>query len=96
MHFSGKVSDKKVLIVDDMITTGGTIVKAAQLLYNQGAQSVRVAATHGVFTKDALLRIEASCITQVYVTNTLIQTRTSGKITVVDITPFIQKIMQAQ
>lgn len=89
----GDVRGKRVLIVDDMITTGGTIIKAAQLLYDHGAHSVRVAATHGLFAGNAIKHLEESSIEQIYVTDTLKQSKLSKKITVADITPFIQKIV---
>lgn len=93
--FTGDVHGKKVLIVDDMITTGSTVIQAAQLLHKHGAQSVRVAATHGVFAGDALKAIEESAIEKVYVTNTLIkQVQFSEKLSVVDISEFLQGIMK--
>ncbi len=89
----GDVKNKRVLIVDDMITTGSTIIKAAQLLYDKGATSVRVAATHGLFTQDALSRLEESNIEHISVTNTLKQTHHSDKVNVTDITSFIHHIV---
>lgn len=53
----------------------------------------RVAATHGVFSGDALARLEESGIEQIYVTNTLIQ-KHSPWVRVVDISPFIQALMK--
>jgi ribose-phosphate pyrophosphokinase len=94
MHISGDVRGKRVLIVDDMITTGNTILEAARLLFEQGAMSVRVAATHGLFTGDARERLQQSAIEKIYVTNSLPQQRATDKITVVDIAPFIQEILQ--
>ena len=94
MKISGDVRGKHALIVDDMITTGNTILEAAHLLFEHGALSVRVAATHGLFTGDARAKLEASRIEKIYVTNSLLQKQTSDKITVVDIAPFIEEIMQ--
>lgn len=94
MHFEGEVQGKRVLIVDDMITTGSTIIQAAQLLHDHGAQSIRVAATHGVFAHGALSSLERSIIEKVSITNTLAQTQTSPKVSVVNIAPFIQKILE--
>ncbi len=55
------VSGKKVAIVDDIIATGGTIVKATEHLKSQGAIEVYAACTHGLFTKNALPRLQKVC-----------------------------------
>ena len=55
------VSDKKVAIVDDIIATGGTIVKATEHLKSQGAKEVYAACTHGLFAKNALSRLKHVC-----------------------------------
>jgi len=55
------VKDKKVAIVDDIISTGGTIVKAAEQLKKQGAAMIYAVCTHGVFAANALPRLEAAC-----------------------------------
>lgn len=62
---------KKVLIVDDMISTGGTIIAAAQALKDAGAVSVSVACTHGVFVNNALERLTGSFLDNVLCCNTL-------------------------
>ncbi len=64
------VQGKQVVIVDDVITTGGTIVEAARLLKRHGAASVTAACTHGLFLRDAFERIKA--VTDgIYSTDTL-------------------------
>ncbi|UCF07799.1 MAG: ribose-phosphate diphosphokinase [Thermoplasmata archaeon] len=55
------VSGKKVAIVDDIIATGGTIVKATEQLKSQGALEVHAACTHGLFTKNAIRRLKNVC-----------------------------------
>ncbi|UCE37528.1 MAG: ribose-phosphate diphosphokinase [Thermoplasmata archaeon] len=55
------VSGKKVAIVDDIIATGGTIVKATEQLKSQGADEVYAACTHGLFAKNALPRLKSVC-----------------------------------
>jgi ribose-phosphate pyrophosphokinase len=52
---------KKVAIVDDIISTGGTIVKAAEQLKKQGANKIYAVCTHGVFAANAIPRLEAAC-----------------------------------
>lgn len=55
------VSGKKVAIVDDIIATGGTIVKATEQLKSQGATEVYAACTHGLFAKNALSKLQNVC-----------------------------------
>ena len=62
---------KRVLIVDDMISTGGTIVAAAQALREAGAESVAVACTHGVFVNNAIEKLTGSALDAVLCCNTL-------------------------
>ena len=62
---------KNILIVDDMISTGGTIVAAKQALKEAGAKSVSVACTHGVFVNNALERLTGNSLDAVLCCNTL-------------------------
>src|SRR6185437_11328928 len=67
----GDVDGRCCLLIDDMIDTGGSIAKAADLLFDNGATDVIVAATHGVFSAPATDRLKNSRISEVVVTNTL-------------------------
>ncbi|MBQ6087041.1 MAG: ribose-phosphate pyrophosphokinase [Bacteroidales bacterium] len=67
----GDVEGKNVVIVDDMIDTAGTLCKAATLLMERGALSVRACATHAVLSGKAYDNINASPLTAVYVTDTI-------------------------
>ncbi|HWB88394.1 MAG TPA: ribose-phosphate diphosphokinase [Acidimicrobiia bacterium] len=71
LSMSGKVTDRHVVIVDDMIDTAGTVTNAAAMVKEYGARSVRVAATHGIFSDPALDRIKNAPLDEVIVTNTL-------------------------
>ncbi len=71
MHIIGDVADQDCLIVDDLIDTGGTLVKAAEALLEQGAKSVRACATHAVLSGPAVERIENSQLEEVVVTNSI-------------------------
>ncbi len=67
----GNVAGKVCLVVDDMIDTGGTIVKAAEALKNAGASGVIVAATHAVFSHPAVEVLNSPHISRLIVTDTL-------------------------
>jgi len=71
MHIIGDVAGQHCLIVDDLIDTAGTLVKAAEALLGQGAKSVRACATHAVLSGPAVERIEQSGIEEVIVTNSI-------------------------
>ena len=71
MHIIGDVEGRHCLIVDDLIDTAGTLVKAAEALLEKGAESVTACATHAVLSGEAVERIEASNILEVVVTNSI-------------------------
>ena len=67
----GEVEGKNIVIVDDLIDTAGTLVKAAEVLMEKGAASVRACATHAVLSGPAYDRISNSCLKEVFVTDTI-------------------------
>ncbi|MBM3685620.1 MAG: ribose-phosphate diphosphokinase [Actinobacteria bacterium] len=87
----GDVRDRICIVVDDMIDTGGTIVKAADTLFDNGAAEVIVAATHGILSEPAAERLQASRISEVVVTNTLPipPDRQFEKLTILSIAPLL-------
>ncbi len=89
----GEVKDRVCVVVDDMIDTGGTIVKAADTLFEQGAADVIVTATHGVLSDPATERLKNSRISEVIVTDTLTiePEKRIDKLTVLPIAPLIAK-----
>jgi ribose-phosphate pyrophosphokinase len=89
----GAVEGKTCVLVDDMIDTGGTITKAADLLFENGAADVLVTATHGVLSGPAMDRLKNSRLCEVVVTNTLPidDSRRFDKLTVLSIAPLIAR-----
>ena len=71
MNIIGDVKDKKVILVDDMIDTGGTIVNAAKALSDRGAIEVYACCTHGVLSGGAIQKIKDSAITELVMLNTV-------------------------
>lgn len=89
----GNVEGRTCLMVDDLIDTGGTILKAAQALRDHGASKVVVAATHAVFSGPAIERLSNECIDEVVVTDTLPITaeKQFDSLTVLPIAPLIAR-----
>jgi ribose-phosphate pyrophosphokinase len=71
LHVVGEVKGRTALIIDDMIDTAGTLVKAAEALDAKGADAVLASATHAVLSGPAVERIQASPLREVVVTNTI-------------------------
>jgi ribose-phosphate pyrophosphokinase len=98
LSMSGKVTDRHVVIVDDMIDTAGTVCNAAEMVKDYGALSVRIAATHGIFSDPALDRIKNAPIEEVIVTNTLPVSEdvaSMDKVKVLSIAPILAETLQA-
>ena len=83
MELIGDVTGKNVVLVDDMVDTAGTLTKAADLMMERGALSVRAICTHPVLSGDAYKRIEASSLEELIVTDTIPLTQECSKIRVV-------------
>jgi ribose-phosphate pyrophosphokinase len=93
----GEVKGKDVLLVDDVISTAGTIVHAANFMKEKGARSIRVAATHGAFAGDALKLINESAIEEVIITDTIRPRQEvvkNKKITIVSVAPLLSEAMR--
>lgn len=94
----GEVEGKNVVIVDDMIDTAGTLTKAADILMEKGAKSVRACATHAILSGPAYDRINASKLSEVYVTDTIPLTSNpdvdKSKIKVVSMTETFARIIR--
>ena len=79
MTLIGDVKDKNVIIMDDIIDTAGTMVKAGQVMMDSGAKSVRAFATHAVCSGPAMERIENSVFEEVVVTDSIPLPPTASK-----------------
>ncbi len=71
MKIIGKVKGKNVIIVDDMVDTAGTLCKAANLIMEEGAQSVRAIVTHGVMSGNAIDNVMNSALEQIVFTDSI-------------------------
>ncbi|MGB0165409.1 MAG: ribose-phosphate pyrophosphokinase, partial [Luteibaculum sp.] len=85
MILVGDVKGKDVILVDDIIDTAGTITKAADLMMDKGANSVRALCTHPILSGPAYERIEESALSELVVTDTIPLKRESPKIKTVGV-----------
>ncbi len=93
----GEVSGKTAIIIDDMISTGGTLIEAAAQLRERGATAVFAAAVHGVFADGALAQIAESRIERLWVTDTLLidpAQATDGRIAILSVAPLLAQAIQ--
>jgi ribose-phosphate pyrophosphokinase len=98
MHIVGEVEGQHCLIVDDLIDTGGTLVKGVEALLGQGAKSVRACATHAVLSGPAVERIGKSEIVEVVVTNSIPLSKAGAKcskIRVLSVAPLLAQAIQS-
>jgi ribose-phosphate pyrophosphokinase len=98
MHIIGSVEGRDCLIIDDLIDTAGTLVKAAEALIQQGARSVTACATHAVLSGDAAERIEKSDLKEVVFSNSIPlrkDARRTGKIRVLSVGPLLARAVQS-
>ena len=83
VNIIGNVDGKDVLLVDDLIDTGGTFVEAIKALKKHGARRIFGAVTHPVFSGDALKKIHASQLEKLYVSDTIVLSGKSDKVKII-------------
>ena len=93
MELIGEVEGKNVILVDDMIDTGGTLAHAANLMMERGAQSVRAVCTHALLSGNAYEKIENSALTELIVSDTIPLKKVTSKIKVVSCAPLFADVM---
>jgi len=93
----GEVEGRDIVIIDDMIDTAGTLCKAADVLMEMGARSVRACATHGVLSGPAIERICKSALKEVIISDTIPHTpeQLCDKITTVSIAPLFAEVIDS-
>ncbi|MDK9693768.1 MAG: ribose-phosphate pyrophosphokinase [Sulfurimonas sp.] len=93
MNIIGNVEGKDVIMIDDMVDTAGTMVKAATALKNKGATSVMACATHGVLSGKAYENLENGELDELIVTNTLV-CKPHDKIIVLTVAPLFAEVIR--
>jgi ribose-phosphate pyrophosphokinase len=94
MRLIGDVAGKNVVLVDDLIDTGGTIAAAANLIMEKGAKSVRAMITHPVLSGKAYERVENSALTELVVCDTIPLKQQSDKIKVLSVAPLFARAIR--
>ena len=95
MELIGEVEGKNVIIVDDMVDTAGTLTKAADLMVERGAKSVRAICTHALLSGNAFERIEKSKLSELIVTDTIPEKKKSNKIKVLTCANLFADVMHS-
>ncbi|MBC8306337.1 MAG: ribose-phosphate pyrophosphokinase [Pelagibacterales bacterium] len=95
MLLIGDVKGKDVVLVDDMVDTAGTLTRAAELMIESGANSVRAICTHGVFSGPAYERIDKSPLTEIAVTDTITKDHKSNKVNIISIADLFASSIEA-
>jgi len=93
MELTGDVQGRNVILVDDMIDTGGTLAKAADVMIERGALSVRAICTHAILSGNAYEKIENSSLTELIVTDSIPLKRPSDKIRVLSCAELFADVM---
>lgn len=94
MTVIGNVKGKDVVIVDDMIDTAGTLTKAAKMMMEHGAKSVRAVCTHSVLSGPAHERIENSVLKELVVTDTIPLARENSKVKVLSVSGLFGTVIE--
>ena len=94
MRLIGEVTGKNIVLVDDLIDTGGTLTAAANLLMEKGAKSVRALITHPVLSGKAYEKIEASALTELVVCDTIPLRQKCAKIQVLSVAPLFARAIR--
>ncbi|MCV3340826.1 ribose-phosphate pyrophosphokinase [Campylobacter lari] len=94
MNVIGDVKDKEVILVDDIIDTAGTIVKAAEVFKSKGAKSVIACCTHAVLSGVAYERIAKDSLDELVVTDTIPLKQQMDKIKVLSVAPIFGEVIR--
>jgi len=96
MNILGNVKEKDIIIIDDMVDTAGTLIKAAKAFKDNGAKSVKACITHGVLSGKALKNISngSDYLDELIITNSIKQEKTLQNITILDSSNLFSEVIR--
>ncbi len=94
MHVIGEVEGCEAIIMDDLISTGGTMVEAAEVILKHGAREVYGSCTHAVFSGGALQKIQASSLKELIITDTIPQPELPARVRVLSVAELLGEAIQ--
>lgn len=96
LSMSGEVRGDTAILIDDVISTGSTIVESANALKSEGVKKMIVCATHAVFAENAVEKLEKSPVDKIFITDSVEQNFKSSKIEIVSVAPLIADCLQEE
>ncbi|MBI4037730.1 ribose-phosphate pyrophosphokinase [Candidatus Curtissbacteria bacterium] len=96
LSMTGELTGDTAILVDDVISTGGTIIENANALKRKGVKKIIVCATHGVFASGAVNNLESSPVDKIYVTDSIGQKQQSKKVEVVSVAGLIADCLKEE
>ncbi len=93
VNLIGDVNGKITVIVDDIVDTGNTLIGATEILKKHGAKMILVCATHGIFSQDAITRIQQAPIDRFFITDTIDRV-SQGNMKVVSVAPLLARVIE--
>jgi len=94
MTVIGDVDGKDIVLIDDIIDTGGTLCKSSAMLIEKGAKSVRALCCHPVLSGKAYENIENSVLTELVVTDTIPLKQHSDRIKIISVAPLFARAIR--
>jgi ribose-phosphate pyrophosphokinase len=94
MQVIGEVEGMDILLIDDIVDTAGTITKAANLMIENGARSVRAIASHAVMSDPASLRVDQSPLTEIIFTDSIPYSKKSEKVKILSVADMFAESIQ--
>ena len=91
----GEIEGKDIILMDDMVDTGGTLCKAADMMVERGAKSVRAMCTHGILSGKAYENIEKSKLVELIITDTIPLREGSNKIKMISVADLFAKVIRS-